>query len=198
MKYLPRILMFFSVLGLTSLFFFPMWRITLGAPQYPEGVTMYIHIDKIGGSTPSTLQNINILNHYVGMKYIEPESIPELVYFPYIVYGLIGLALLCILINDRRLYLAWGVTMVILAIAGIYDFYLWEYDYGHDLSPTAPIKVPGASFQPPVIGTKLILNFVAESYPHIAGYFTGIGILFSFLAWKIKLKIDNNEKAFLS
>ena len=38
---------------------------------------MYIWVNKIGGESKSTLQNINILNHYVGMKKIDPESIPE-------------------------------------------------------------------------------------------------------------------------
>ena len=91
MKQLPRIFMFIAALGLLTLFLFPMWRITLIAPQYPKGISMYIYINKIGGDTPGTLQNINILNHYVGMKYIEPDAIPELKYFPYIVLGMVGL-----------------------------------------------------------------------------------------------------------
>jgi hypothetical protein len=190
--------MFFSVLGLISLFLFPMWRISLFAPQYPDGVTMYIYINKIGGETPATLQNINILNHYVGMKYIEPKSIPELKFFPYIVIGMAVLGLICLLVNKRQFYLGWAIVMVLLACAGIYDFYLWEYDYGHNLSSTAPIKIPGASFQPPVLGTKHILNFVAKSYPHTSGYLVGIGIMLSVLAWWIKLKFDKNEKAMVS
>ena len=71
-----------AAICLLTLFLFPMWQITLLAPQYPDGVSLHIWINKIGGETPGTLQNVNILNHYVGMKYIEPESIPELTYFP--------------------------------------------------------------------------------------------------------------------
>lgn len=184
-----------AALGLLTLFLFPMWRITLIAPQYPDGVTMFIWINKIGGETASTIQNINILNHYVGMKYIEPDSIPELKYFPYIVIGMVALGLAAAASNKRKLFLAWGILMVILAAAGIYDFYLWEYDYGHNLSDKAPIKIPGASFQPPVIGTKMILNFVAKSFPHTSGYFAGLSILLAFVAWWLKAKFDNkNEK----
>ena len=146
MKHIPRLLMIFAAVALASLFVFPMWQISLFAPQYPDGVTMHIYIDKIGGTSPGTLQNVNILNHYVGMKEIVPDAIPELQYFPYIIGGLIFLALLTTLPNQSKYYLAWGILLVIISILGFYDFYLWEYDYGHDLSPTAPIVIPGASF----------------------------------------------------
>ncbi len=177
-----------AVASLLMLFLFPMWRITLFAPQYPDGVTMYIWINQITGETPGTLQNINILNHYVGMKYIEPDAIPELVYFPYVIMALAALGLLAALLNKGWGYLSWVILFVILAALGMYDFYLWEYDYGHNLSPTAPIKIPGASFQPPLFGTKDILNFVAQSYPHTGGYFAGLAALLAAAAWWVKTK----------
>jgi copper chaperone NosL len=188
MKAIPRILMIVGVASLLMLFLFPMWRITLFAPQYPDGVTMYIWINQITGETPGTLQNINILNHYVGMKYIEPDSIPELVYFPYIIMALAALGLLAAILNKAWGYLLWVILFVILAALGLYDFYLWEYDYGHNLSPTAPIKIPGASFQPPLFGTKDILNFVAQSYPHTGGYFAGLAAALAAGAWWLKAR----------
>ncbi len=194
MKRLPQVLMLLAALLLVSLFVWPMWRITLVAPQYPSGVTMYIYINKIGGEHESTLQNINILNHYVGMKPIEPEAIPELRYFPWVVWSMIALGLLAAALNRRWAFFAWASLMLVLAAAGIYDFYLWEYDYGHNLSPNAPIKIPGASYQPPLIGTKAILNFVATSMPHISGYLVGIAILLAWVAWWLKGKIEADEK----
>lgn len=188
MKQLARLLMIAAALSLLMLFAFPMWKIILYAPQYPDGVEMHIWINKIGGSTPATLQNINILNHYVGMKYIEPDDIPELQYFQYIMMGMIVLGLLAAIINRKSLFLAWTVLLVVLCLVGLYDFYLWEYDYGHNLSDTAPIKIEGASFQPPLIGRKDILNFIAVSLPHIAGYFVGLSILLGFSAWWFKGK----------
>ena len=181
--------MIIAALGLLMLFVWPLWRITLIAPQYPQGVTMYIWINKIGGDTPGTLQNINILNHYVGMKYIEPDSIPELKYFPFIVVGLSVLGLIAAIVNKKWLYLSWTVLLIVLAALGIYDFYLWEYDYGHNLSPNAPIKIPGASFQPPVFGTKQIINFTAKSFPHIGGYLAGLSIILGFVAYYLKNKL---------
>lgn len=173
---------------LVFLFFFPIWQITLFAPQYPGGITMYIWINKITGATPGTLQNINILNHYVGMKFIEPGSIPELKYFQYII-GVMGVfALILAYINKKPLYLAWALIFIVLGAAGIYDFYLWEYDYGHNLSPTAAIKVPGMAYQPPLFGKKTLLNFVAYSYPSWGSLFFGLSIVSGFLAFFLSKK----------
>lgn len=182
-----------GALFLGALFVWPMWKIILYAPQYPDGVEMHIWINKLGGTTPGTLQNVNILNHYVGMKMIEPDSIPELQYFQYVIMAMIGLGLIAALINKRWAFLGWTVLMVILAVIGIYDFYLWEYDYGQNLSPTAAIVIPGASFQPPLIGSKIILNFTAVSLPHIAGYFAGLGIALGAIAWWLKRKNDRHD-----
>lgn len=183
-----------AVPALLMLFVFPMWQIILYAPQYPDGVQMLIWINKVGGETPSTLQNINILNHYVGMKFIEPDAIKELVFFPYIIMAMAALGLLAALINRKGLFLGWAVLMIVLAVAGLYDFYLWEYAYGHNLSPTAPIEIPGASFQPPLFGRKIILNFTADSFPHIGGYFAGLSIFLAALAWWLKRKNDRNHE----
>jgi copper chaperone NosL len=183
MKNLPRILMLLAAFLLIFLFFFPIWKITLVAPQYPGGISMYIWINKITGDTPGTLQNINILNHYVGMQNIEPDSIPELKFFQYIIAAMGFIALILAYINKKYLFLAWAVLFVLLGIAGIYDFYLWEYDYGHNLSPTAPIKVPGMAYQPPLFGKKMLLNFEASSYPNWGSLFFGLSVLSGFAAF---------------
>ena len=173
------------------LFIAPMWSITLEAPQYPEGITMYIWINDITGDSPSTIQNINILNHYVGMKYIEIEMFPELVYFPYVTLVIVGLGLIAAFLRIPGLYLAWSIVFVLLGAAGIYDFYLWLYDYGHNLSPTAPIKVPGQAYQPPLIGAKMLLNFKAISWPSWGGIAVGFSMLFGFVSYFTSRKSVN-------
>jgi copper chaperone NosL len=183
MKNIHKVILIIGSLGLFLIFFFPIWKITLVAPQYPEGVTMLIYINKIGGTTAAALQNINILNHYIGMKAIVPESIPELVYFPYVIYGLIFLGVGTALINKRSLTLSWVILLVLLGLAGVYDFYLWEYDYGHNLAPNAPLKFPGASFQPPLFGSKQIINFTAISLPATGIYFYGLAIISGIYSW---------------
>jgi len=160
-----------------------MWKITLEAPQYPGGISMFIWINKITGDTEFTIQNINILNHYIGMKYIEPDSIPELKYFPYVI-GLIALLeVIGLFLYNRWYYLAIGVLVFILSCLGIYDFYLWEYDYGHNLNANAPIKIPGMVYQPPLFGSKMLLNFNAISLPSTGGILFFIANIFGFLSF---------------
>ena len=173
-----------------SLFIWPMWNITLLAPQYPDGVHMHIYVNKIGGATPGTLQNVNILNHYIGMKKITPESIPELKFMPPIVIFFIITAFLVAWLDKKWMYWTWIVSLIAILGVGLYDFYLWEYDYGHSLDPKAPMKFEGESFQPPLIGRKEIINFTAISMPHIAGYLLGLGTVLAMFATYLKTRLS--------
>lgn len=191
MRNLSRILMFIASMLMLLLFAFPIWNITLEAPQYPEGIKMYIWINKITGSDEFTLQNVNILNHYIGMKAITPESIPELTYFPYIIIGLTILGVVFAIIGKKILYLVWSLLLMVLGALGIYDFYLWEYDYGHNLNPTAQIKIPGMSYQPPLLGEKQLLNFLAKSYPDMGTYAMILASIIAFVAFMIVYRRKN-------
>jgi copper chaperone NosL len=83
---------------------------------------------------------------------------------------LIAAGLLVALSGRRRLLYAWTAIFLAGAIAGLADFWRWGYDYGHDLSPTAAIKIPDMTYQPPLIGTKQLLNFEAASWPALGGW----------------------------
>jgi len=186
--------MVLAILCIGGLFFFPLWQILLEAPQFPGGLQMHIWINKISGTDEYILQNVNILNHYIGMQAIHPESIPELKYFPYVAYAMIALGVLAILIHKAWGYLTWTIIMAVLGILGIYDFYLWLYDYGHNLDPNAPIRIEGMAYMPPVFGGKNLLNFYVESYPHWGGMLLGLAILFAGLAYfKKKNETKTNE-----
>ncbi len=183
MKKQNRILMGLAALILGFVFIFPIWSIQLHAPQYPEGIGLNISIDKIEGKLPHDLQNLNGLNHYIGMKPIVPDSIPELKLMPYIFVFLIGYALLIAIFGNHKWVLSWVIIFTILAIAGLVDFWLWEYDYGHNLNPDAPIKVPGMSYQPPLLGKKQLLNITAVSLPHIGFFLALVSMGLASLVW---------------
>ena len=157
-------------------YIFPLWSISLDAPQYPEGMGMKIWISKITGEKKHDLQNINGLNHYIGMKEIHAESIPELKFMKYIVALLIVIGALAALLRGRRVLVAWVLLSVIVAVVGLADFYRWGHDYGHNLDPDAPIKVPGMTYQPPLLGSKQLLNITATSYPALGGLLLMIGV----------------------
>ncbi|MDZ7682782.1 MAG: hypothetical protein U5J63_13975 [Fodinibius sp.] len=139
--------------------------------------------DIIHGKDPHDLQNINGLNHYIGMKAITPESIPELKIMPYIFGFLIVSGLAIAIWGSRKWILVWLGIFVLFAIAGLVDFYLWGYDYGHNLNPNAPIKVPGMTYQPPLIGSKQLLNINATSLPHIGFYVALLSMSIASLVW---------------
>jgi len=71
---------------------------------------------------------------------------------------------------------------IILAAIGLYDFYMWEYDYGHNLNPHAAIKIPGMVYQPPLIGSKMLLNFNAISLPNISFYILFFTVVLAVIA----------------
>ena len=171
-----------AAISLPLMFAFPLWKITLEAPQYPKGLGMYIWINKITGSEENTLKNINIMNHYIGMKPIEPESIPELRFMQYIIIALSGLALVLVFLNKWQLNLTWTILLTAAAVLALYDFYLWEYDYGHNLDSSAAIKIEGMAYQPPLIGSKKILNFTAISLPRMGALFLALSMVFGGLA----------------
>lgn len=178
--------MIIGVLLLVPLFFLPLWNIILEAPQYPIPLGMNIHIDKFSNMHEYDIKNINLMNHYVGMKYI-PETIPEFKIFPFVIGAMIIFGLIIGFIGNYKWFFIWFFIMSILGLIGMYDFYMWEYDYGHDLDPKAIMnfKNPDGSpmgFQPPLWGSKDILNFTAHSYPKIGAILMFIGMGFTFLA----------------
>jgi copper chaperone NosL len=192
MRLASRIIVAIASLSLIATYFLPVWFIFLLAPQYPEGLTMHIWLDKITGE----VDIINGLNHYIGMKHIDSSMFPEFSYLGYIVGAFIGLGLVVAISGKRKLLFAFLIINVLAAIAALADFYKWGYDYGHNLDPKAAIQVPGFSYQPPVIGHKQLLNFDAYSYPDTGGWVIIIAGLTFFTVWFLewrrskKLKTD--------
>ena len=193
-----RILVAFASGALISVFFLPAWRIDLFAPQYPEGLTMYIWINKITGQ----VDIINGLNHYIGMKHISAEMFPEFKFWPYVVGFFMLLGMTVAITGNRKFLFAYLVLTAIGGVLVMYDFYKWGYNYGHNLDPNAPIQVPGLSYQPPLFGHKRLLNFDAYSFPDVAGWIVAAAGALAFIVWfaewyhhrKLKLKPTTMSK----
>ncbi|RAJ10034.1 hypothetical protein [Arenibacter echinorum] len=195
------IIMIIGPLFLLGLFAFPLWNIMLGAPQYPEPLGMNIHISGIEGVSEFDLQNIDGLNHYIGMKTI-PKSgeMWEFDIFPKVIIGMVVLGVLIGLLGffgkvDFKWFLGWFLLMSVLGVLGMYDFNEWLTDYGSNLDPHAIIKVTNAdgtpmTYKPPLLGYQKMLNFDVTSLPSIGAYMMFIGmsltLLASYLGWKGK------------
>lgn len=161
-----RIIVALGTLALTSAYFVPLWQILMWAPQYPEGLTMKIWINTLSGD----VRTISALNHYIGMRHIKVDMFPEFGYMIYILGFIIAFGLLTALVNRRSVLLGYMLLLLAAGITALIDFYMWGYDYGHNLNPNAPIIIPGMAYQPPLIGTKILLNFTAFSGPDIGGW----------------------------
>jgi copper chaperone NosL len=189
LKPVSRLVIAVSALLMVSAYFVPLWQILMWAPQYPEGLEMDIWINNITGD----VKIISALNHYIGMKHIEVSMFPEFGYMTYIVGFLIGFGLLAALINRRIMVWLFAGLLSATGVAALVDFYLWGYDYGHNLDPTAAIVVPGMTYQPPLIGTKQLLNFTAFSGPDIGGWIFAVSAVL--VIGTLVFEIVKNKKA---
>ena len=179
-NFTTRITLVIMGLMLIAVIYVPIWSIELNAPQYPEGLSMSIYANRIGGN----VDIINGLNHYIGMKTIHDKDFPEFKIIPYLVYFFSLLFILTGVIANRKMLYSLFVLFVGFGIVAMTDFWKWEYQYGHDLNPDAAIKVPGMSYQPPLIGYKRLLNFGAYSMPDIGGWiFILAGLVLLILVW---------------
>lgn len=198
------LLMIIGASLLLSLFYFPLWNIELGAPQYPTPLGMDIYINGLKGVTEFDIQNIDGLNHYIGMKKLPTkESMWEFTVFP-IVIGSMSLIGIAIGIGGYfgkigpKVFLAWLLLMTGLGILGMYDFNIWLVDYGKNLDPHAILKMLDANkqpltYEPPLFGHRRILNFDAYSYPRLGAYLMGLGLVLTFAAFYIGTKFKKNK-----
>lgn len=190
-------------LFLLGLYAFPLWNIMLGAPQYPEPLGMNIHIDGIRDVNEFDLQNIDGLNHYIGMRKLpKPEEMWEFSTFPIIIGGMVFLGVLIGLLGYFKKvsyiwFMGWFVVMSILGVLGMYDFNAWMIDYGTNLDPNAIMKLSNPdgtpmSYKPPLFGHAKMLNFDVTSLPSTGAWMMFIGMMLIlaafFLGWKTTKK----------
>ena len=72
------------------------------------------------------------------------------------------------------------VMYVYFGAFSLWSFAFKMYSYGHNLAPTAPVKVP--PFTPPLFGHNKIANFDVYSYPKMASYLLLVSAVLLLLA----------------
>lgn len=181
-----RIFLFICAVGLLAVLFTPIWRIELQAPQYPEGLKLFIYAGKLSGD----INIINGLNHYIGMKSLHADDFAEFKILPGIIIFFSVFFMIAGVVAKRKWMNILCILFVLFGIIAMIDFWRWEYDYGHNLNPAAAIIVPGMAYQPPLIGFKQLLNFGAYSIPDIGGWvFLAAGVVLlsiTILEWRRK------------
>ncbi|MWD31037.1 hypothetical protein E0K89_026760, partial [Aquicoccus sp. SCR17] len=119
----------------------------LGAPQYPDPLGLNIHINGLQGMNEFDIQNIDGLNHYIGMQTLpKVEDMWEFGTFPTIIGIMVALGVLIGILGyfnkvGYKWFLGWFILMSILGLLGMYDFNAWMIDYGTNLDPNAIMKL---------------------------------------------------------
>ncbi len=179
-----RLMVLVAAALLLATYFLPLWNLTMFAPQYPDGLRLDIYsYTLVGGNNGQDIKEINVLNHYIGMRDLVNEEFTEFQWMPFVI-GALGLLMLRAVVHATVAALV-DVTMLFVYFGA---FSLWSfgyklYRYGHDLSPTAAVQVP--PFMPPMFGGQQIANFEVYSYPRAASYAMAgtIVLLLAALAW---------------
>lgn len=174
-----RILILVAVVALLPAFFFPLWNMSFYSNQYTDGLVLHIYSYQLeGGKTPNRddLREINSLNHYIGMRPLLESDFSEFTWLPLVTGLLMILALRAMVLGKMSNLVDVFVLFIYFSLFSMWSFYHRLYLYGHNLDPTASIKVQ--PFTPPFFGTKQIANFSVNSFPDIGSYaFFAFGIL---------------------
>ncbi|MCA8975361.1 MAG: hypothetical protein KDC98_11620 [Planctomycetes bacterium] len=183
-----RLLLVALVVPLLLSFLFPLWRISMEAPQYPKGLTMDIYTNRlVGGNDGHDVQEINTLNHYIGMHTITREELRDLDWIPFGMLAMALLALRAALLGNVRTLIDLSMIAAYISVVAFGRFVYMLYEFGHNLDPRAPVTVE--PFMPVVFGTKKIANFWTHSMPQLGsvlmGAFTvGIWCLTLWCLWR--------------
>ena len=177
-----RLLLILAAICIGAALFFPLWKMHLVAPQYSDGLELWIYSYKIqgGGLEGQHLAEINNLNHYIGMKPIEQADFHEMKWMPF-VFGLIMILILRAVVfglmgNLVDLFVLYSY----FGVFSIGSFWYRLYEYGHNLDPKAPMTIE--PFTPLLIGVKQIANFRQASFPMLGAYLLTLSVLLIVIA----------------
>lgn len=164
-----RVLLVIAALLLGSVYVAPLWNLTMFAPQYPDGLRLDIYSYKLdGGNRGQDIKEINVLNHYIGMRDLAASDFTEFKWIPFVVGGLALLFLRAAVLGRLGHLIDAFVLYVYFGLFSLWSFGFKMYSYGHELRPDAAIRVKG--FTPPLFGHEKVANFEIYSYPKTASY----------------------------
>jgi hypothetical protein len=183
----PRGLLILALLLAAPSYLAPLYDMTMFAPQYPDGLRLHIYSYKLdGGHEGQDVKEVNVLNHYIGMKDLASNEFSEFKWMPFVI-GVLGLLFLRAAVLGKMSHLVDVVVLYLyFGLFALWSFGYKMYWYGHNLSPTASVKVD--PFTPPLFGYKKLANFEVYSYPGLGSYALGLVLvallLALFLGWR--------------
>jgi hypothetical protein len=191
---LPALLFSVAAALLILSIFFPYWRMTLHAPQYPKGLTVQAYVNRIEGD----VREIDGLNHYIGMRPLDEAAALEK---SIAIIGIIGVALLifaAVYIHTRWAALL-ALPALLLPVLFLADLQYWLAHFGQNLDPQAPLSSSVDPFVPPVLGEGVIAQFRTWAMPDAGLWMAcGASLLIAVGLWAhrraYKPLVDANRK----
>src|SRR5512134_382649 len=182
-----RLMVLVAAALLAATYVLPLWNLTMFAPQYPDGLRLDIFsYTLVGGNGGQDIKEINVLNHYIGMRDLAEEDFTEFKWMPFVIGGIALLILRAVVHGTVAALVDASVVFFYFGAFSLWSFGYKLYRYGHDLAPTAAVKVE--PFTPPLFGRKQLANFEVYSYPGVGSYLlatvAAILALALFLAWR--------------
>lgn len=166
-------------------FFLPYWHFTLIAPQYPEGLHVKVYLNHLEGD----VRELDILNHYIGMKKMEDAAEFERK-IAFWAVTLISLSTIAFLYSKKNLGVLLALPSVVFPVAFILELFIWLYRYGHELNPHAPIKI--SPFTPKIFGVGKIAQFETHATFGIGFYLLVVAALLVVLAVILRVSVCNS------
>lgn len=178
------VFIFSSALLLFASFFFPFWKFTLYAPQYPDGLRIYLYLNKVVGD----VTEVDILNHYIGMqKLSEAAKFERKIAFWGILLASVGM--LGFVFSGRKSMSLFSLIPLGFLAVFMGDLFFWLYKYGHELSPEAPIKIQ--PFTPILFGKGKVGQFETVATFQVGFYMVLLSFVFALSSFFLRVGVCN-------
>ncbi len=115
--------------------FFPYWKLTLFAPQYPGGLEAEMYVNRLSGD----IDEIDGLNHYIGMKPMGEAAVLERTLSVFMIFGLVLLLVGTVFVHSPfALFLC--IPAILYPAFFLADLYFWMRTFGMNLDSRAPLS----------------------------------------------------------
>jgi hypothetical protein len=146
----------------------PIWQMRFEAPQYPDGLELEIFSYTVSGD----VQEVNTLNHYIGMSKIDRAALSDLAFLPFAIGVFALLVLRVVALGDVRSLIDLVALYVYFGLFSFARFAYTLYVFGHNLDPKAAFRVE--PFTPTVLGSGTVANFTITSLPARGSWYLGL------------------------
>jgi hypothetical protein len=167
-------------------FFVPWWQFWLYAPQYPKGLSLVISLTGMGGD----VAEIDILNHYIGMKHLAGAAPVERQLAGYGVAAVAVITLVLLAASGRKLNKLVAIPAIAFPIGFLADSFYWLYSFGHQLDPRAPLHI--GAFTPQMFGNGQIGQFETFARPGLGFWLAIAGVGCAVLATLLRSRVCAN------